>query len=222
VSVVVPAADYASIEARSPRGRAPRKMTRMNRPVHLYLARHGETDLNVQMRYQGSTDMPLNELGWTQAQSLAQRLPPDITRIVASPLLRAQQTASLVSQARGLPILTMSEFRERDFGVFETLTHEETQARYPELYARKVVMQWDEAPPKAETIREVVARVQAGLQRLEAEHGGESVLLVAHGFVARAVRYLVKRWPETDFYLEPLMGNGEIHHYPELRWTAAV
>lgn len=194
-------------------------MARMPTPIHLYLARHGETDLNVQMRYQGATDMPLNELGWTQAQTLAQRLPADISRIVASPLLRAQQTASLVSQARGLPVLTMSEFRERNFGVFEGLTHEEAQARHPELYARKVAMLWDDAPPGGETIREVVARVQAGLQRLEAEHGGESVLLVAHGFIARAVRYLVKRWPEHDFYLEPMMGNAEIHHYPDLRWT---
>jgi probable phosphoglycerate mutase len=194
-------------------------MARMPTPIHIYLARHGETDLNVQMRYQGATDMPLNELGWTQAQTLAQRLPADISRIVASPLLRAQQTASLVSQARGLPVLTMSEFRERNFGVFEGLTHEEVQARHPELYARKVAMLWDDAPPGGETIREVVARVQTGLQRLEAAHGGESVLLVAHGFIARAVRYLVKRWPEDDFYLEPMMGNAEIHHYPDLRWT---
>ena len=192
----------------------------MNTPIHLYLARHGETDFNAQLRYQGSTDMPLNELGWSQARSLAERVPAEVSRIVASPLLRAQQTASLVSQARGLPILTMPEFRERDFGVFEGLTIAETQARYPELFEQKVAQQWSAAPPGGETICEVVARVQTGLLQLEAEHGGESVLLVAHGFIARAVRYLVKRWPETDFYVEPMMGNAEIHHYPALRWEA--
>lgn len=192
----------------------------MPTPIHLYLARHGETDFNAQLRYQGSTDMPLNELGWSQARSLAERVPQEVTRIVASPLLRAQQTASFVSQARGLPILTVPEFRERDFGVFEGLTLEETRVRYPELFERKVAQQWNTAPPGGETIREVVVRVQAGLLQLEAEHGGESVLLVAHGFIARAVRYLVKRWPETDFYVEPMMGNAEIQHYPALRWDA--
>lgn len=192
----------------------------MPTPIHLYLARHGETDFNAQLRYQGSTDMPLNELGWSQARSLTERVPQEVTRIVASPLLRAQQTASFVSQARGLPILTVPEFRERDFGVFEGLTLEETRVLYPELFERKVAQQWNTAPPGGETIRDVVARVQAGLLQLEAEHGGESVLLVAHGFIARAVRYLVKRWPETDFYVEPMMGNAEIQHYPALRWDA--
>lgn len=192
----------------------------MPNPIHLYLARHGETDLNAQMRYQGSTDRPLNELGWSQARLLAERVPPQVSRIVASPLLRAQQTASLVAQARGLPIVTLTEFRERDFGVFEALNLAETQLQYPELYARRIAQQWDEAPPGGETIREVVARVQDGLLRLETDYGGESVLLVAHGFIARAVRYLVKRWPETDFYAEAMMGNAEVHHYPELRWDA--
>jgi probable phosphoglycerate mutase len=170
------------------------------------------------LRYQGSTDRPLNELGWSQARVLAEQVPQEVTRIVASPLLRAQQTASTVSQARSLPIVTLPEFRERDFGVFEALSLQETKDRYPELYRRKVAQQWDEAPRGGETIREVVVRVQAGLLRLEADYGGESVLLVAHGFIARAVRYLVMRWPETDFYVEPMMGNAEIQHYPALRW----
>lgn len=191
----------------------------MHARITLYLARHGETDLNVELRYQGRTDAQLNELGWTQAAQLAERLPTEITRIVASPLQRAQQTASVVSRRRGLPVLTMSEFRERDFGVFEGLNREDAMTRYPELWARNIAQLWDEAPPGGETIREVVQRVEQGLRCLEVGHPGETVLLVAHGFIARAVRYLVLRWPEDDFYLEPMMGNAEFQHYPSLQWA---
>src|SRR4051812_34850023 len=79
--------------------------TNIDRELHcmpaitLYVARHGQTALNQQQRFQGSTDAPLNDEGCAQAELLSQRLPAGITRIVASPLLRARQTAEYVAKA---------------------------------------------------------------------------------------------------------------------------
>ncbi|TAK80881.1 MAG: histidine phosphatase family protein [Aquabacterium sp.] len=185
--------------------------------MQLYVARHGETELNAQQRYQGSSDYPLNEQGLAQARELAARLPAGITRVVASPLLRAQQTAQAVSDRTGVPVVTIAGFRERCYGAFEGLNREQTIERYPDLIARRIAQQWDDAPPGGETMRQAVGRVEQALLDLHAQQQGQVVLLVAHGFVARAVRWLLLRAAEDAFYAEPMIDNCEFQHYPLVR-----
>jgi len=178
--------------------------------MKLYIARHGETDLNLHGDcYQGSTDMPLNAHGQAQAAALAVALPDDIEQVVASPLLRARQTAQALIARRSLPLQVMVQFRERDFGVFEGLSPGQVQQRYPDLWARQIVQAWDEAPPGAETTREVVTRVRDGLHRLQAKWPQATVALVVHGFVIRALRFVLEALPEDDFFVLPKIGNGE-------------
>ncbi len=179
----------------------------------LYVARHGQTALNKQQRFQGSTDLPLDEEGCAQAVLLAERLPADITYIIASPLLRARQTAEYVAKVHGLEVVLMDAFRERDYGVFEGLNRQELETQYAEIWQRKIVQQWDDAPPGGETMRETFLRVQAGLERIAARHAGETVLLVAHGFVARAVRAILTQQDEADFFKTPMLGNAEFETY---------
>ena len=88
----------------------------------LLLARHGETDLNTEERWQGRIDAPLNAAGMAQAQRLADELPPGIQAIVASPMQRARQTAEPAAARLGLPMAFDADFRERDFGVFDGTT----------------------------------------------------------------------------------------------------
>jgi broad specificity phosphatase PhoE len=181
--------------------------------ICLYLARHGQTRLNKEMRFQGSTDLPLNEEGLAQAHALAERLPADITRIIASPLLRARQTAECVATARKLPVMLMEEFRERDYGVFEGLNRADIEAQYAEIWQRKIVQQWDDAPPRGETMRQVRTRVEHGLARLCETHGEETVLLVAHGFIARMLHMLLRELPEDQIHAQTMMGNAEFEQY---------
>lgn len=137
----------------------------------LYIARHGETDLNIQDRYQGISDSPLNDRGLQQAAALAAGLPAGIVHVISSPQKRAYQTASALAEARRLPLETMSHFRERDFGIFDGLTPAEVQKRHPDLWERKIVQQWNDAPPGGETTRDVVRRVANG-SAFCAEHTG--------------------------------------------------
>jgi len=185
--------------------------------MKLYLARHGETDLNIDERFQGISDLPLNARGALQAAALEQALPADIEHVVSSPQQRAYQTAEAVSRVRGLPHTTMVQFRERDFGQWEGLTHAQAQAAYPALWARGGAFQWDEAPPGAEATHEVVARVEEGLRLLVDAQAGGSVLLVAHGFVVRSLRYLLEGVAQADFFVAPRIGNGEFLCFPDVR-----
>jgi broad specificity phosphatase PhoE len=178
--------------------------------MKLYIARHGETDLNLNGDcYQGSTDEPLNARGRSQAAALALALPDDIDLVVTSPLARARQTAQALVDRRGLPLVVMAQFRERDFGIFETLSPGEVQRRHPQLWARNVLQQWDAAPPGGETPRQVVTRVAEGLQSLQLQWPHASVALVVHGFVIRSLRFLLDGLPEQAFFVQPKLGNGE-------------
>ena len=123
-------------------------------PLTLLLARHGETDLNTEDRWQGRIDAPLNLAGQAQAQQLARDLPAGIDTIVASPMLRARQTAEPAAQRLGLPVAFDDDFRERDFGVFDGLTEAEATA------ARLVS---DAEEQKARTL-EALAEEKAGLE----------------------------------------------------------
>lgn len=174
----------------------------------LHIARHGETDLNIDDRYQGISDHPLNERGVLQAASLAANLPAGIDHVICSPQLRAFQTAAAIVDARRLRLETMPQFRERDFGIFEGLTPAEVQERHPDLWAQGVVRKWNSAPPGGETTREVVRRTAFGLRNLRRRHKDEAVALVTHGFVVRAVRYLLTDTSQDDFFELPKIGNG--------------
>ena len=149
----------------------------------LYLTRHGETDWNKEGRWQGHTDIALNETGRTQALGLARRLEGlNIKHVAASDLARAKETAEIVALHLGVSVVNVDHrLRERSFGVFEGLTRDEVAARYP--------TQWFDyqedkrvTPPGAEPHEMVIGRVQQALLTvLRAAPSATSALIVTHG-----------------------------------------
>src|SRR5579862_1895349 len=98
----------------------------------ILLARHGETDWNVERRWQGHADTPLNDTGRAQARSLGEELADEpIDAVFSSDLRRAHETARLVAEPRGLSVIAIPDLRERNFGSAEGLTTEEIQTRFP-------------------------------------------------------------------------------------------
>lgn len=156
--------------------------------MRLLLVRHGRTRSNPEGRYQGTIDTPLDEVGLAQARALDERLPRDLEVVLSSPLRRARETAEILSAARSLPLAIEPAFRERGVGIYEGLTTAEIRERYPELWARNLTRSWDEAPPGGEPIGVLVARIEAALAGVREAFEGRRVVLVAHGFVAKAVR----------------------------------
>ena len=147
------------------------------------LARHGETDDNVEpLRFQGFRDTPLNATGRAQARALAARIAGEgtIKTIWASDLSRARETAEAVAAAIGLPVQLDARLREGDRGRWEGRLFAEVQAEEPELYAA-----WrGPVPgfrfPEGESLAEQQARVTAALRDLQAV-AELPALAVCHG-----------------------------------------
>jgi broad specificity phosphatase PhoE len=150
----------------------------------IYLARHGETDWNRDGRWQGWADVPLNVMGESQARALAERLRNrGISRVVASDLTRARQTAEIVAQALLLsPTAIDPELRERGFGLFEGLTRDECASRHPDHWA---IYRADATlPPGAEPAELVIERMCRAVRRASSDPG--TALIVTHGSALRA------------------------------------
>ncbi len=150
------------------------------------LWRHGQTDLNIEGRIQGSCDIPLNECGREQARCVA----PHIAQlapaaIVASPLIRAVVTAQAVADLLGLPIVTDEGLQERHYGFWEKMTRDEIAARYPHEYAL-----WrtggQPVGVDVETNASVGARFSAAVNRHAQALESGTLLVVAHGGSIRA------------------------------------
>jgi broad specificity phosphatase PhoE len=149
----------------------------------LYLARHGRTDWNDAGRWQGSVDIPLNDAGRAQAAVLAESLVGRVDAVFASDLLRASETARIVSERLTVPILALdADLRERGYGVFEGLTSAECAERYPDVWAAREANR-NTVPPGGEPHASVVARMERVMQRVldTMRTRGGRALVVGHG-----------------------------------------
>ena len=186
----------------------------------LYVTRHGETDYNIEKRYTGSTDIPLNSKGLLQAHKLAVNLssvPFDI--IISSPLLRTKQTAEIINKSFDVPIVIMNEFSEINVGIYEGLTKEEAQDKYPEtwekiakIYRDSGVRPIDYAPANGETLRQFDSRIANGLNKLKSDYIDKKILLVCHAFTAKIINRQIKNLSFVDMDTFTL-GNCEFVEY---------
>jgi probable phosphoglycerate mutase len=156
----------------------------------LYLARHGETAWNREGRWQGHTDVELNEEGRLQSRALAEALRAHrLVGVHSSDLARARQTAEIVAAALDLGAVAVDAgLRERSFGCFEGLTRQECALRFPDEWQS---YQGDprRMPPGGEDQQAVVARMRGALLRAAAAlpADGAAGLAVSHGGAIRAL-----------------------------------
>jgi probable phosphoglycerate mutase len=166
----------------SPEADARREFMAM--PTELLLIRHGETDFNRELRFQGHVDVPLNDNGRLQAQRLAARLSEEaFDLLLASDLRRARETAQPLSHAAGAPLRVDPAWREQGFGVLEGLTADEARTRAPALWTQWQRHDPDAAPQGGEPRRMFYERVWAALRGLAAAHPGARIVVVTHGGV---------------------------------------
>lgn len=152
--------------------------------TELILIRHGETDWNRELRFQGHIDVPLNDTGHEQARRLGLRMKGEpVQHIVCSDLMRTQQTTAPAAQQLGLPVQTTVTLREQSFGVVEGLRAEDIQAQHPRAWEEWLQFKADRGMPGGESTREFHTRVMAALSALARQHGGQTVLVVTHGGV---------------------------------------
>jgi broad specificity phosphatase PhoE len=140
----------------------------------LLLVRHGETDWNADGRLQGHTDRPLSDYGRRQARVLAAELEgEELQAIYSSDLARARETAEIVGERLGLPVVLDPDLREKDWGTWEGLT----------------AVERDRVEFVGEPTEAHQERILGALRRISERHPGEGrVLVVTHGGSMRRVQ----------------------------------
>jgi broad specificity phosphatase PhoE len=152
----------------------------------LFVARHGQTAWNLEHRWQGHADPPLNETGVAQAQRLAASLDGrEIDRIYSSDLARARETAEIVGRLLGLEVRVDPRLREVDVGEWSGLTSAEIELRFPEGFRRR--SEGGTGWRGGESLEAMAERVTAAATEIAAVGGAENVLVVTHGGCLRAL-----------------------------------
>ncbi|WP_422746387.1 bifunctional RNase H/acid phosphatase [Mycobacterium sp. WMMD1722] len=150
-------------------------------PTRLLLLRHGQTELSVERRYSGRGNPALTDLGRRQADAAAAHLARrgDIDAVISSPLQRAHDTASAAAKLLGLDVTVDEDLTETDFGDWEGLTFGEANRRDPDLHGRWL-RDTSVDPPGGESFDAVAQRVRRARNRIIADHGAATVLVVSH------------------------------------------
>ncbi|MGI5837675.1 MAG: histidine phosphatase family protein, partial [Chloroflexota bacterium] len=167
--------------------------------TRLLLVRHGQTDWNLEGRWQGASEVPLNAAGWRQAKEIADELAVQrVDAVYSSPLSRSYDTARLIAQRQGLGAAVDPRLKEINLGRWEGMLSGRIAEEYPELYR-----QWSEdprpiRPPEGETIREVHDRAIALVEELVNSHPEGNICLVTHKTTIVVIRchYLGLSLPE--------------------------
>ncbi len=169
----------------------------------LYFIRHGQTDWNAEGRYQGSKDIPLNEIGRGQADLNGRLLKQILDRDGrstwdfdwhASPLGRTRETMDRVRAgfAEALPEVAFDErLVEVSFGVYEGRLHTELGSSEMAIAGERDADFWFFRPPSGESYEDVAQRVVAFAR----EKLTGPAIIVAHGGILRILRHLIEDFP---------------------------
>ena len=174
--------------------------------MNFYVARHGETAWNAENKICGRTDLPLTERGIQQAKLLAEKMADiPIDRIIASPMIRAQQTAAAVSEVKGIPVETDPRLIEQNFGIYEGKDRKD-----PGYLANKRLFAY--RYPGGESQMDVAHRVYGLVEELREKYPGENILLVCHGGVCRSLRtYFEDMTNDEYFYFSEDNANARVY-----------
>ncbi len=203
--------------------------------TRLFLVRHGATKLTAEDRFSGAVGVDLSDDGRSQVSGLARRLASEkISAVYCSPLSRTVETATILAEPHGLPVINRDGLREISHGRWEGLTRPEVEKRYPDEYASWEADPFTFAPVEGESGLGVLARALPVIREIVVAHAGSNILVVSHkatlrlllssllGFDARGYRDRLDQSPAclnvVDFK-DPvrarLMLFNDVSHYQD-------
>ncbi|MFA7253883.1 MAG: histidine phosphatase family protein [Patescibacteria group bacterium] len=187
----------------------------------LVFVRHGESEKNV-LRIKSSTvdKWPLTEKGEQHAENIACKLkgmgPFDI--ILSSPVLRARQTAEIISKTLGLPVIYEDLLKEYQYGRWNDLTKEELKKNHPDYLEFRMHKPGTEEHFNfklggAESRADVVKRMEKFIQKVSIEYPGKHILLVSHGGINGAIAKTINDISLESFAEKELIDHEEIETF---------
>lgn len=161
----------------------------------IYFTRHGQTIWNVSGQVCGATDIELTDLGRSQAAELGKIIKEeykDIDEILYSPLIRAKDTALIVSKVSGIPAFEEPLLKEQNFGIWEG------KGRRSEEF-RAARLNFIDSYQGGESMLRIAQRIYNLLDRIKNEDSDKVYLLVAHNGIARQVNSYFNDLDNTEY-----------------------
>jgi broad specificity phosphatase PhoE len=171
--------------------------------TELWLVRHGQTDWNLEGRWQGQASHApgLSDIGRAQALSIREQSKGiGLSALYSSDLLRARQTAELIAEPLALTVRLEPRLREMNLGSWEGLRSEEIEVKYPQELTRRTRNPFYTSAPNGESPCDVAERVLTAIDDITKKHPGESVLVVSHGIALATVICHTLGFPPEDIY----------------------
>lgn len=197
-----------------------RTITSVAGPCRLFVVRHGTTRMNVENRYRGRRDIPLDAQGYQDAVNAARLLSSaGLTAVYSGPLRRTIATAQIIADEAGVPdIRILHGLINLDYGAWEGMTATEAAMYDPRSFELYRSSPLDAVCPNGERVTDAQERMMEALQLIGARHQGEAVAAVSHAVMIRLAvqrilgirgerwRIQVGRGSATEFRID----NGEI------------
>ena len=174
--------------------------------MKIYYVRHGQTDLNLAQKMQGGgTEKELNETGVSQAYNTKKELENvKYDLVICSPMKRAKQTAEIINEGRDIPIITDERIRERKLGDYEG--RDVTEEMENNIWDYKL----NYNIPNGENLHDFEKRIDEFFDDIKEKYHDKSVLIVAHGGIAKVIKAHLYGMPESQNLAEISMNNCEI------------
>ena len=179
---------------------------------NLYLIRHGQSLCNFKRNFLGHTDWDLTELGYKQADCVAQYFEKILVdAIYSSDLIRAQHTVVPLAKDKGLEIATDRNLREIYAGLWEGQNYQFIEEKTPNEWAL-----WQRAdsenmgPAQGESVKQLLSRVYDTLQKIAAQNDGKTVIVALHATPIRVVTNHILGKSLCELYSTPWVANASI------------
>lgn len=181
--------------------------------AELYLIRHGTTTLNVQNRYRGRRDVPLDAQGWADAVDAARALSPmGLTAVYAGPLRRTINTAQVIADECRIPdVRILHGLINLDYGAWEGMTSEEAAMYDPEMFKKYKTDPGHAICPNGERLTDAQARMVEAVQLMGERHKGERVAGVTHAVMIRLVASTLLDLPGEQWRIP--VGRGSLTRF---------
>ena len=170
--------------------------------TRILLVRHGNVDGIDPARFRGRADIALTDLGQRQAVATAERIAAhwQPSAIYTSPMGRCQATAHAIAVATACAVKPMDGLNDLDYGQWQWKTHAEVRAQSPVLFER-----WFSAPellrfPGGESLQDLLARTADALRQLIEDHPRQTIVVVSHDNVIRAILLQVLQLPPSAYW----------------------
>lgn len=168
--------------------------------MRLIVARHGETEWNVQNKVLGRTDIPLNEKGRRQANLLAENIKKyKVKNIYVSPLMRAHETGKIVASYCDANLIVKNVLIEQDFGIFEGVDRDDINYQ---IAKRELVKKY----LGGESFFDVAARVYPFIE--EIKECDDDVMIITHGGICRIINAFFEPMDNEEFVLFTMPNCG--------------